>query len=137
LAGAVGIEQLKKLDDMLAVRRQNAEHFVTLFKNDQRFIIQRENGSSSWFSFTMILNPAMDLNRAAVMDALRAADVEFRMITGGCFPQHAAVKFFDYDIVGDIDNAKTAHERGFFVGNHPRDITAEIDYLRAVLNGAQ
>jgi CDP-6-deoxy-D-xylo-4-hexulose-3-dehydrase len=137
LAGAVGIEQLKKLDGMLAVRRQNAEHFVTLFKDDQRFIIQRENGSSSWFSFTMILNPAMDLNRAAVMDALRAADVEFRMITGGCFPQHAAVKFFDYDIVGDIDNAKTAHERGFFVGNHPRDITAEIDHLRAVLNGAQ
>ncbi len=67
------------------------------------------------------------------MDALRKADIEFRMITGGCFPHHAAVKFFDYDIVGDIDNANTAHERGFFVGNHPRDLTAELDHLRAVL----
>jgi CDP-6-deoxy-D-xylo-4-hexulose-3-dehydrase len=134
LAGAVGLEQIKKLDDMLAARRKNAAHFVKLFKDDTRFIIQRENGSSSWFSFTIILNPAMNLDRARVMDALRHADIEFRMITGGCFPAHAAVKFFDYDIVGNIDNARTAHERGFFVGNHPRDITAEIDRLRAVLD---
>ena len=41
----------------------------------------------------------------------------------------------DYDIVGDISNARTAHERGFFVGNHPRDIRAELDHLHAVLEG--
>src|SRR5687767_14264155 len=135
LAGAVGIEQLKKLDGMLAMRRRNAAHFVTLFKDDKRFIIQHEHGSSSWFSFTLILNPAVNLDRGRVMDTLRAADIEFRMITGGCFPHHTAVKFFDYDIVGNVDKAKTAHERGFFVGNHPRDIMPQLDHLRAVLNG--
>ena len=35
IAGAVGLEQLKKLDDMLAIRRQNAAHFVDLFKDDR------------------------------------------------------------------------------------------------------
>lgn len=135
LAGAVGVEQIKKLDGMLAVRRQNAAHFVSLFKDDRRFIIQRENGSSSWFSFTLILNPASNLDRTRVMDALRQSDIEFRMITGGCFPQHSAIEFFDYDIVGNIDNATMAHTRGFFVGNHPRDIRAELNHLRAVLNG--
>jgi CDP-6-deoxy-D-xylo-4-hexulose-3-dehydrase len=69
------------------------------------------------------------------MDTLRKAGIEFRMITGGCFPHHTAVKYFDYDIVGDIDNASMAHERGFFVGNHPRDIRPELDHLRSVLNG--
>jgi len=135
LAGAVGIEQLRKLDGMLQVRRRNAAHFVELFRGDNRFIIQRENGSSSWFSFTIILNPESALDRARVMDAMRHAGIEFRMITGGCFPHHAAVKFFDYDIVGNLNHAKLAHERGFFVGNHPRDITAELNHLRAVLNG--
>ena len=135
LAGAVGREQLKKLDAMLATRRQNAAHFVELFKDDPRFIIQRENGSSSWFSFTMILNPAAGMDRARTMEALRNADVQFRMITGGCFPEHSAVKFFDYDIVGGILNSRIAHERGFFVGNHPRDLTAELNHLRSVLNG--
>ena len=135
LTGAVGIEQLKKLDDMLVIRRRNAARFVELFKDDPRFIIQRENGSSSWFSFTMVLRPDPGLDRNRVMDALRNGGIEFRMITGGCFPHHAAVKFFDYDIVGGLDNATRAHEHGFFVGNHPRDITAELNHLRAVLTG--
>ena len=69
------------------------------------------------------------------MDAMRNGGIEFRMITGGCFPHHPAVKFFDYDIVGNLNHAKLAHERGFFVGNHPRDITAELDLLRSVLDG--
>jgi CDP-6-deoxy-D-xylo-4-hexulose-3-dehydrase len=135
LAGAVGREQLKKLDAMLAIRRQNAAHFVELFKNDSRFIIQRENGSSSWFSFTMVLNPLAHLDRGRVIDAMRNADIQFRMITGGCFPEHQAVKYFDYDIVGGILNARIAHERGFFVGNHPRDITGELNQLRDVMEG--
>ncbi|HTL02772.1 MAG TPA: DegT/DnrJ/EryC1/StrS family aminotransferase [Vicinamibacterales bacterium] len=133
MAGAVGVEQLKKLDAMIAIRRANAALFVKLFKDDPRFIIQREHGVSSWFSFTIILNPAVPLDRAQVMAALRNANIEFRMITGGCFPQHEAIKYFDYDLAGGIENATIAHTRGFFVGNHPRDLTAELTHLRRVL----
>jgi CDP-6-deoxy-D-xylo-4-hexulose-3-dehydrase len=133
-AGAVGLEQLKKLDQTLEIRRANAARFVRLFKGDKRFIIQRENGNSSWFSFTIILSPELSIGRDRVMDAMREAGIEFRMITGGCFPKHQAIRFFDYDIVGGIDNATVAHERGFFVGNHPRDITAELNGLRQVLD---
>jgi CDP-6-deoxy-D-xylo-4-hexulose-3-dehydrase len=134
MAAAVGREQLKKLDGMLAIRRANAALFVKLFKDDSRFIIQRENGESSWFSFTIILNPAAGMDRAKVMADLRDAQIEFRMITGGCFPQHEAIKYFDYDIVGGIERATTAHTRGFFVGNHPRSLTAELTELRRVLD---
>jgi CDP-6-deoxy-D-xylo-4-hexulose-3-dehydrase len=133
MAGAVGLEQLKKLDRMIAVRRENAAVFVRLFKDDRRFIIQRENGSSSWFSFTLIVNPSGGLQRAAVIAALRDAGIEFRMITGGCFPLHEAIRYFDYDIAGGIQNATLAHQQGFFVGNQPRDLTAEITELRRVL----
>ena len=133
MAGAVGLEQLKKLDAMIAIRRANAVLFVKLFGDDPRFIIQRENGASSWFSFTLILNPSADLDRAAVMNALRNAGIEFRMITGGCFPEHEAIKYFDYDIAGGVEQATIAHKRGFFVGNHPRDLTAELTDLRRVL----
>ena len=135
ICGAVGLEQLKKLEAMIEIRRRNAALFVELFKDDDRFIIQRENGRSSWFSFTLILNPAMRIDRSAVMDALRRAGIGFRMITGGCFLRHDAIRYFDYEITGEILQANIAHDRGFFVGNHPRDITAEIDHLRSVLNG--
>ena len=118
-----------------AARRANAAHFVRLFSGDDRFIIQRENGSSSWFSFTIILNPAAGLDRSKVMMRMREAGIEFRMITGGCFPQHEAIKYFDYAIVGGVENATLAHNHGFFVGNHPHDLTAEISLLRDVLKG--
>jgi len=133
MCAAVGREQLKKLDDMIRIRRANAALFVRLFTNDSRFIIQREHGISCWFSFTLILKPSAGLDRATVMASMREAGIEFRMITGGCFPEHEAIKYFDYDIAGGIENATVAHRQGFFVGNHPRDLTAEISEFHRVL----
>jgi CDP-6-deoxy-D-xylo-4-hexulose-3-dehydrase len=134
MCGAVGLTQLNRIDDLIAVRRANARHFVQLFAGDDRFIIQREHGESSWFCFTIVLHPGVAIDRAPVLHALREAGIEFRMITGGCFLRHEAIRHFDYDSVGDIVNAHIVHDRGFFVGNHPRDLTAEITRLREVLD---
>lgn len=136
LSGAIGIEQLKKLDGMIDVRRKNALLFTQLFKGDERFIIQRENGNSSWFAFTVILNPKFDIDRKRVMQALKDADIGYRIITGGCFLRHDVIKYFDYDTVGKIVNANLAHDRGFFVGNHPQDITPQITRFHEVLTRA-
>ena len=136
LSGAIGIEQLKKLDSMIAIRRKNAEVFVSLFSKDDRFIIQKENGKSSWFSFTIVLNPKYAIDRSSVMEAMRTAKIEFRIITGGCFLRHDVIKYFNYEIVGEIVNANIAHDRGFFVGNYPRDIKPQIENLWKVLDFA-
>ncbi|NQU61146.1 MAG: DegT/DnrJ/EryC1/StrS family aminotransferase [Rhodospirillales bacterium] len=130
---AVGLEQLKKLPAMTEARRKNLKHFQDAFGKDERFIIQRENGKSSSFCFTMIVGPASGLDRDAVFGPLKDAGIGFRMITGGCFPRHDAVKYFDYSSVGDLANANMAHDRGFFVGNHPFDLSAQIDKLHDVL----
>ncbi len=136
LSGAVGLEQLQKLDDFTAVRRANGKHFTERFADDKRFIIQRENGESSWFSFTVILNPEHGADRKRVMQALKAADIGYRIITGGNFLRHDVIKHFDYDCVGEIVNANIAHDRGFFVGNHPFDLRDRIDTLYSVLDAA-
>ena len=136
LSGAIGVEQIKKLDGMISVRRKNAALFTKLFKGDERFIIQRENGKSSWFAFTVILNPKFAIDRKRVMQALKDADIGYRIITGGCFLRHDVIKYFDYDTVGPILNANLAHDRGFFVGNHPQDIAPQITRFHEVLTRA-
>ena len=138
LSGAVGVEQLKKLDRMVEVRRRNADLFQQLFRDDERFIIQHERpgAKSSWFSFTIILNPALDIDRRHVMAELKKADIGYRIITGGCFLRHDVIRYFDYDTVGDIVQANIAHDRGFFVGNHPADLAPQIERLREVLDAA-
>lgn len=137
LSGAIGRRQLQKLPAMTAQRRCNMTKFHHLFAGDDRFILQRENGKSSSFSFTLILNPVRNIDRARVFSALRQADIGFRIITGGCFLRHDAIKYFDYDIVdGGVPNAELVHDRGFFVGNFPHDLTPQLTELRQVLDRA-
>lgn len=135
LQAAVGKVQLGKLPEMTAQRRRNLALFQEIFAGDERFIVQRENGRSSAFSFTIVLNPARKPDRGRVFAALAEADIGFRMITGGNFLRHEVIRHFDYDIVGGATpNADTAHDFGFFVGNHPQDLRAQIVRLGEVLD---
>ena len=137
ISGAIGRQQLKKLPVMTAQRRRNFAFFQEVFRGDDRFILQRENGKSSCFSFTIILNPAKAADRDKVFVALKEADIGFRMITGGCFLKHDVIKYYEYDVVdGETPNAELAHDRGFFVGNYPQDLSAQIRHLREVLDRA-
>ncbi len=136
LAGAVGLVQLNKLPGFTAQRRKNWALFQSLFVGDSRFIIQREYGKSSSFCFTVILNPAKQPERKQVLAALKAADIGYRIITGGNFLRHDVIRHYDYSCVGAMTNADIAHDFGFFVGNHPFDLTLQIVRLREVLDQA-
>lgn len=133
LSGAIGVEQIRKLDNMVNIRRQNAAMFLELFRNDERFIIQKENGKSSWFSFTMICNPKLKIDRKKVFRKLQDADIGYRIITGGNFLRHDVIKYFNYETVGEIVNANIAHDHGFFVGNHPVDLSQQVQHLHKAL----
>ena len=135
IEAAIGRQQLKKLPGLTAARRANWKVFVDAFQGDDRFIIQRENGKSSAFSFTIILNPQRNPDRKKVFAALKEADIGFRIITGGNFLRHDVVKHYDYTVVGNgAPNADIAHDYGFFCGNHPFDLAPQIARLRDVLD---
>ncbi|HKO07883.1 MAG TPA: DegT/DnrJ/EryC1/StrS family aminotransferase [Alphaproteobacteria bacterium] len=136
IGGAVGIEQLKKLPAMTAARRRNWDCFRKLFGGDNRFIIQRENGKSSAFSFTIIPNPELGIRRADILPRLKEAGIGYRMITGGCITRHDVIRHYDYACLDGLPNANLAHDEGFFVGNHPFDLSAQIARLREVLDRA-
>lgn len=133
MAGAIGLEQLKKMPAMTDIRHANWQHFQKLFSTDERFIIQRENGRSSCFSFTIILNPELNIDRDKVFGALEEANIGYRIITGGCILRHDVTRYYDMELVGEIKNAFIAHDHGFFVGNHPRDLRNDITRLYDIL----
>jgi CDP-6-deoxy-D-xylo-4-hexulose-3-dehydrase len=132
LQGAIGLQQIKKLPAMIEQRRANAKYFQSKFANDKRFIIQKEVGESSWFSFTMIIAPDGGLSREIVFEALQKAKIGYRIITGGNFLEHDVIKYFDYSVTKS-ENASYAHNNGFFVGNAPKDMREEIDLLEKAL----
>jgi len=130
--GAIGCKQLDKLAGFIKTRRENAKYFVSLFKEDERFVIQKEVGESSWFSFTLIINPDSKIDRKKILQRLKEAEIEHRIITGGNILRHDVIKYYDYTVTKS-SNADIAHYNGFFVGNFPYDIREKIDYLHKTL----
>lgn len=133
LNAAAGLIQIEKLPAMTAQRRLNWAYFQDLFAGDERFIIQKEHSKTSAFSFTFIPTLESGLCRDDIAKKLRHASIDCRMITGGNFLQHEVIKYCEHSVVGEIKHAKTAHDRGFFVGNHPHDLRPQLDLLHKVL----
>ncbi len=133
MMGAIGIEQLKKLPEFLRHRRENAKYFKELFENDDRFIIQKEIETSSWFGFSFLINENSNIKRENVIKALTEANIDTRPIVAGNFARKEVVKWFDYEIQGDLKNSDYVDKNGFFVGNHQFDIKEKLDYLKEVL----
>ncbi len=133
MSGAIGIEQLKKLPSFLEQRKKNAEIFNNLFCNDNRFIIQKEIGMSSWFGFSMIINPSWNIKRKDIIYHLDKNNIESRPIVTGNFAKNEVLKFFNYEIFDTLKNAEILDKNGFFVGNSHEDLTNEIIYLKNVL----
>lgn len=134
MSGAIGIEQLKKLPDFLEKRRENAVLFNSLFANHKDFHIQKDIDSSSWFGFSFIIKPESNLKRSDIVKKLEANGIDCRPIVTGDFTKNEVLRFFDYEIFGEMKNAQYLDKNGFFVGNHQVPLTEEIKHLHDVLS---
>lgn len=133
MSGAIGSEQLKKLPGFIEQRRKNAKLFVDTFKNDERFLIQKEIGASSWFGFSFIIKESSGLNRPEILQKLEESNIEYRPIVTGDFTKSESLKFFDYEIHNEMYNARILDKNGFFVGNSHKDLSGEIELIKKVL----
>jgi len=132
MSGAIGSSQLKKLKQFIKIRRLNAAIFQELFSNDDRFIIQQENGQSSWFGFSMTINHP-SLKRDDVLNILKKHGIEFRPVISGNILRHKVIKYLPHRISGTHKNADIVHNHGFFIGNHHTDIQEQLLSMKQCL----
>lgn len=130
MMGAIGTEQLKKLPIFILNRRSNAQYFVEHFKDNPYFYIQKEIGHSSWFGFSLIIKPGTKIKRKDIVDYLISQGIDTRPIVAGDFTKNEVLKYFNYELAGEMKNAAYLDENGFFVGNHEIEIKDKIDYLK-------
>lgn len=134
LSGAIGQEQLKKLPLIVEERRKNAELFIDVVKQYDWIIPQQEIGESSWFGFSLLLNPSYSIKRDELISALENYDIEYRPIVAGNFVKNEVIKYFKHEIIGSLENASIVDENGLFIGNHHYNLKREIDSLKNALN---
>ena len=132
LEGAIGIEQVKKLPMIISERRKNAELFKNTLTNHPDLIIQKEVGMSSWFGFSIIVRPNSNLSRNELVSRLNHLGFELRPIVTGNFLKNDVIKFFDYEVHGDLKNAEYLDKNGLFIGNHHYPILDAINALKSL-----
>jgi len=133
LHAAVGIEQLKKLDEFVLNRRKNAITFRRLFSNHPTFIIQQEIGSSSWFGFSMVICDTATVTRQELVQLLTENEIECRPIVSGNFLKNPVLKYYNYSVHDSTPNADLIEKNGLFIGNHHYDLTQELEFLKQLL----
>lgn len=133
MEGAIGTEQLKKIDGMIAQRKANAAYFKEKMQPFANIRLQKEIETSSWFGFSLVLEKELQGKRDLLVEKLRQAQIEVRPIVAGNFTRNKVIEFMDYKIPFPLTNADDIHDNGFFIGNHSKSNFMEIDYFVEVL----
>ena len=134
MSGAIGSEQMKKWPAIMKTRNDNAEKFVELFANKTWCRIQQTVGTSSWFTFGIVLDGELKGRRAEIIKALDEAGVQNRPLASRNFLKQPVMRDLDHIASGEMPAADDIHENGFFVGNGSQDIKAEIETLHEVIS---
>lgn len=134
LSGAIGEVQIRKFPKFLENRKRNAYLFVNLMRNLTNYLIQKENGSFSWFGFSIILNGKLSGLRNELVELLELNGVVTRPILAGNFTLNPVMKHLKFTPLSLLDNADLVHNNGFFIGNHHFDVTDDIKRIYLIID---
>ena len=129
LEGAVGVEQIKRLPNIVEERRKNGKLLQQTLGNHSDIFIQQEIGESSWFGFSLVIRPGSELIRKHLLTRLNELGFECRPIVAGNFAKNEVVKYFDFEVHGVLRNADYIDQNGLFVGNHHYPIPRAFEAL--------
>lgn len=134
MSGAIGIEQLRKLPGIVVERRRNAVKFLELMADYPHLRTQKEIGESSWFGFSMLVEPSAPFAREDVIRVFDAHQIDVRPVVAGNFAKNEALRWFNYEIHGELKNADDLDANGLFIGNHHYELDKQFETLRAALD---
>ena len=133
MSGAIGPAQIKKLPMIISARRNNAILLQQALGNHPEILLQKEIGESSWYGFSLVIRPDSKMTRKNLFNTITAAGFDCRPIVAGNFAKNPVLKYFDYNIFGNLDNANYVDKNGLFIGNHHYDLTEAITTLAEIL----
>ena len=134
MSGAIGLRQLEKLPSFIDARRKNAKLFVDLFSSHPHISIQRETGESSWLGFAITVRESAPFSRSDLLHVFTDHGIECRPVVAGNFTKNPVIKYFDYEIWGDLKNADNIHKSSLFIGNHHYDVSEGLYLIEGLLS---
>jgi len=146
LNAVLGLEQIKRLDSNIEVRKQNLQIWLENLNGDKYFTDYSVEGNSS-FALPLIINPntmgntlptekVTLLTVERVCEVLEQEGVEYRIGTagGGNQIRQPYLKNYNFKSIGSLDVANYVHDYGLYIGNHTELTEEQIVDLCEKLN---
>jgi len=132
IQGSFGIHQLKRLENFLDVRRENAHALnskLNRFDDILNILHERDNTRCSWFAYPILVKQDAPFTRDELQDHLEKKLIETRPILAGNLARQPALEEIDYRQAGDLRAAESIHDNGLFIGNHHGIGNEQINYI--------
>src|SRR4029079_6173033 len=136
--GGFGLEQLKRLPDILAQRKDNGRYWTERRAPHSGFFhLPRPAGPGpdprAWFCYPLVLRAEAPFSRREITAFLGARNIETRPIMAGNVAAQPAMRYFPFRR-SRLGNAEHIHTHGFFWGNHQGISDAERSYVADVVD---
>ena len=144
--GALGSSQLRKLDDFISKRIQNASRIHTAIEGSSLKLIGADNMEEmqnqlpklgpvahSWMALPISCK-SNEIGVEEVRNIISAAGIATRPLLAGDFTSQPAGNYPGIEKFGNLDNSKDLYSRSFMIGNHHNYTESQIDYLALKLS---
>jgi CDP-6-deoxy-D-xylo-4-hexulose-3-dehydrase len=133
MQAALGISQLKKVEDFIQKRRKNWKYLFDGIQNSpvlkESFepVTATEGTNPSWFGFPMYC--LRNLNREKIVSELEQRKVGTRLFFAGNLTKQPAYKNANYRVHGTLETTDKIMHSMFWIGVHPNLEKEHLDYM--------
>lgn len=132
LQAAMGVEQLNRIDNFNAARRQNFQYLYNKLKcySDCISFAHPVNKSNpAWFSFPIRVAENASFSRNEITKYLEGHGIQTRLIFAGNILSQPAYQGPDITPYGSMTNSDMIMKNSFFIGIHPGLGPVHLDYV--------
>jgi CDP-6-deoxy-D-xylo-4-hexulose-3-dehydrase len=132
MQAAVGVAQLKKLPDFIAVRKRNWQLLYDGLKQFEESLIlpaATPGSDPSWFGFLITVRPSAKFTRNQLVLYLEGRGIATRQLFGGNLTRQPAYLDAEYRVVGELKNTDTVMNQTFWIGVYPGLTEGAISYM--------
>ncbi len=126
---AIGIQQLKRLKKILAIRKYNflkiKEKLINNknYKNQFSILTDQKYSNIAWFGIPFVLNSQNKKYKLKVMNKLNQKGIMTRPIISGNFAKQPSIQLYKIKSNTKLKNADLIDKKAFFLGLHNIRIT--------------
>lgn len=135
MQAAFGLEQLKRLNNFIKIRRDNFIRLYNFFqKFEEYFILPKEKPESltNWLAFPLTIRKTAFFQRNSLVRYLENNKIQTRPLFAGNILKQPAYLSIKYRKIGTLENSQFILHHSFLIGLHHGLTSEMIDYVLEV-----